>query len=115
MSERLKKRNRGGAPHVANKKKTKPVKKNTVEPGRGLAPPKYGPVIDTNRKNIQYNRGKELAPPRRQPLNPGYLAPPKYLGDLNNTDSTIGKIKKFLKDVEKANKIKPSLKERFGK
>jgi len=108
MSERLKKRNRGGAPHVANKKKTKPVKKNTVEPGRGLAPPKYGPVIDTN-------RGKELAPPRGQQLNPGYLAPPKYLGDLNNTDSTIGKIKKFLKDVEKANKIKPSLKERFGK
>ena len=110
MSERLKKRNRGGTPHVANKKKTKPVKKNTVESGRGLAPPKYGPV-----DRMELDSGLEIAPPRRQLLNPGYLAPPKYLGDLNNTDSTIGKIKKFLKDVEKANKIKPSLKERFGK
>ena len=111
MSERLKKRNRGGAPHVGNKKKTKPVKNNTVEPGRGLAPPEYNPVIDTN-------RGKELAPPRRQPLNPG-LAPPKYLGDLNNTDGTIDKIKKFIKKANKslkdANKIRPSLKDRYGK
>jgi len=100
MTERLKKRNKGGAPHVTNKKKTKPVKKNTVE---------YGPVIDTNRG---------LAPPRRQPLNPG-LAPPKYLGDLNNTNGTIDKIKKFMKKANKslkdANKIRPSLKDRYGK
>ena len=107
MSERLKKRNRGGVPHVGNKKKTKPVKKNTVE---------YGPGVRPNyRVDVRPNYGVEIAPPRRQPLNPGYTAPPKYLGDLNNTDSTIDKIKKFLKDVEKANKIKPSLKERFGK
>ncbi len=100
MTERLKKRNKGGVPHVANKKKTKPVKKNTVE---------YGPAIDTN---------LGIAPPRRQPLNPG-LAPPKYLGDLNNTDGTIDKIKKFMKKANKslkdANKIRPSLKDRYGK
>ena len=109
-AERLKKRLKGGVPHTTKKEKTKSVKKNTVEPGRGLAPPKYGPVIDTNRG---------LAPPRRQPLNPGYLAPPKYLGDLNNTDGTIDKIKKFIKKANKslkdANKIRPSLKDRYGK